>query len=135
MWGTNPVFARQYTGLRVLEGKRKGAKLIVIDPEMIDLAARADVWLPVRPGSDGALAMGFSHLVIKNKAYGRDLLTKWTNSVFLHTVWRLFWASIRREADASPEDEFNFVSGTRNGTLRPSGSGEKAYEAPTSNLR
>lgn len=63
MGGTNPIFARQYTGLRVLQGKRRGAKLIVIDPEMIDMAARADVWLPVRPGSDGALAMGFRHLI------------------------------------------------------------------------
>jgi anaerobic selenocysteine-containing dehydrogenase len=132
MWGTNPVFARQYTGLRVLQGKRKGAKLIVIDPEMIDLAARADVWLPVRPGSDGALAMGFSHLVIKNKAYGRDLLSKWTNSVFLLTPYgdRLLRASDVKP-DASPEDEFNFVvwDKKRNTTAiwLP---GEKAYEIP-----
>lgn len=84
-WGTNPIRSRQYSGLRMLDGKRNGAKLIVVDPVFRDIAAKADLWVPIRPGTDGVLAMGISHLVMKNNIYKRaeELLTKWTNAPFL----------------------------------------------------
>ena len=40
-------------------------KLIVVDPRRVGLASKADVWLRVRPGSDGALALGLANLMIR----------------------------------------------------------------------
>lgn len=85
MWGSNPIRSRQYTGLRLLDGKRNGAKIIVVDPVYRDIAARADLWVPVRPGTDGALALALTHLIFKNKDYEKrpEFLRDWTNGPFL----------------------------------------------------
>jgi anaerobic selenocysteine-containing dehydrogenase len=55
-----------------------GAKLVVIDPKKIQLARRADLWIAPRPQSDGALAMGFIKVIIEEKLYDVDFVSKWT---------------------------------------------------------
>jgi anaerobic selenocysteine-containing dehydrogenase len=57
---------------------KKGARLIVVDPRKTGLAARADCWLQVRPGTDDALAMGMLHTIIKEELYDRDFVSQWT---------------------------------------------------------
>ena len=42
------------------------------------LAERAAIWLPVKPGTDAALALAFLHTVIEEKLYDRDFVEKWT---------------------------------------------------------
>lgn len=85
MWGTNPIRSRQYTGKRILEGKRNGAKIIVVDPVYRDIAARADLWVPVRPGTDGAIALCMTHLLFEDEYWKKDpsFLRNWTNGPFL----------------------------------------------------
>ncbi|RDB63212.1 hypothetical protein C1878_04935 [Gordonibacter sp. 28C] len=82
-WGSNPIRSRQHSGLRMLDSKRDGGKLIVVDPVFRDIASKADVFLQIRPGTDSALALCLSNLVIQNKEYGEELLTEWTNAPFL----------------------------------------------------
>lgn len=53
--GSNTTACHPIIGLGMMEAKRNGAKLIVIDPREIDLAREADVWLRLRPGTDTAL--------------------------------------------------------------------------------
>lgn len=53
--GTNTTACHPVIGLGIMEAKRNGAKLMVIDPREIDLAREADVWLRLRPGTDTAL--------------------------------------------------------------------------------
>jgi anaerobic selenocysteine-containing dehydrogenase len=98
-WGTNPIRSRQYSGLRMLDAKRNGAKLIVVDPVFRDIAAKADLWIPIRPGTDGVLAMGISNLIMQNSTYGEELLTKWTNSPFLINAEQ---ECMLREIDINP---------------------------------
>lgn len=85
IWGTNPIRSRQYTGLRLLDGKRNGAKIVVVDPVYRDIAARADLWVPVRPGTDGAIALCMTHLVFKHETWKKnpEFLRNWTNGPFL----------------------------------------------------
>lgn len=85
IWGTNPIRSRQYTGLRILDGKRNGAHIVVVDPVYRDISARADLWVPVRPGTDGAIAMCMTHLIFKNEYWKKnpDFLRNWTNGPFL----------------------------------------------------
>lgn len=44
---------------------RSADKIIVIDPREINSAKEADHWLQLRPGTDGALALGMMHVIIK----------------------------------------------------------------------
>ncbi|GHT78994.1 hypothetical protein FACS1894104_2970 [Actinomycetota bacterium] len=82
-WGSNPIRSRQHSGLRILDSMRDGGKLIVVDPVFRDIASKAEVFLQIRPGTDSALALCLSNLIIQNKEYGAELLTTWSNAPFL----------------------------------------------------
>ncbi len=58
--------------------RREGTKLIVIDPRRTRLAAKADHWLQIRPGTDDALALGMLHVIIQEELYDKDFVTQWT---------------------------------------------------------
>lgn len=51
-------------GSELAEGRRRGHKLVVVDPFCSNAAAKADVWLPVKPGTDGALALAMLHVMV-----------------------------------------------------------------------
>ncbi|MBI4770611.1 MAG: molybdopterin-dependent oxidoreductase [Chloroflexi bacterium] len=55
-----------------------GAKLVVVDPYLSQTAARAHEWIPLRPATDGALALALAHLLIKWDLYDRDFVEQWT---------------------------------------------------------
>ena len=61
-----------------LEALNKGMKLIVVDPRRTAIASRADIHLQLRPGTDGALALGMMHVIIKENLHDREFLEKWT---------------------------------------------------------
>src|SRR5439155_21496923 len=63
--------------------RRRGNRLIVVDPRRVGLATKADEWLRVRPGSDGALALGIAHVMIERGWYDRAFVRDWTNGPFL----------------------------------------------------
>ncbi|MFH1651529.1 MAG: molybdopterin-dependent oxidoreductase [Chloroflexota bacterium] len=76
--GGNPVASHAPRGVEILEARRKnGAKLIVVDPRLIPLAKKADLWLQIRPGTDGALALAMLHTIITEELYDRDFVSKW----------------------------------------------------------
>jgi thiosulfate reductase / polysulfide reductase chain A len=49
--------------------RARGAKLVVLDPRQSTAAARADVWLPIRPGSDTAVILAWLHLLVSEETY------------------------------------------------------------------
>mgnify|MGYP000503149013 FL=1 len=63
-----------------MDAKRNGAHVVVVDPVFRDIGAKADLWVPVRPGTDGALAMGLTNLMFESGKYmkAHDMLCKWT---------------------------------------------------------
>ena len=69
-------------GTRINQAKRRGAKLVVIDLARVGLAAKADEWLRVRPGSDGALALSLAHVMISEELYDKTFVRDWTNGPF-----------------------------------------------------
>ncbi len=79
-WGYNPSVSRIAHAAATVAATKRGAKLIVVDPRNAGLAHRADVWLRVRPGSDGALALGLSQVMIERGWYDADFLRAWTNA-------------------------------------------------------
>jgi anaerobic selenocysteine-containing dehydrogenase len=61
-----------------LEQVKNGAKLVVVDPRKTDLAARADIWLQIRPGTGIALALGFLNVIIEETLYDQEFVEKFT---------------------------------------------------------
>ena len=76
VWGNNVVISNPdcYKGELFSRALEKGAKLIAVDPRLTRIAARADVWLPVRPGTDAALAFGMLHVIIEERLYEKDFV-------------------------------------------------------------
>ncbi len=82
-WGYNPNLARLSHATATLEALKRGARLIVVDPRLTGIAKKADVWLQVRPGTDAALALGITHVMIERGWYDRDFVGRWTNGPLL----------------------------------------------------
>ncbi len=79
IWGANPVYSGTPQGglQSILKAKEKGAKLVVIKPQMQPDAAKADSWIPIRPGTDGALALAMLNVVINENLYDKDFVNRW----------------------------------------------------------
>jgi len=78
LWGHNPEASDFPLLLAIEENLKKGAKLIVIDPKRIPLADRAEMYLRIRPGTDGAMALAMIHVIINEKLYDADFIEKYT---------------------------------------------------------
>ncbi|MDR2716149.1 MAG: molybdopterin-dependent oxidoreductase, partial [Coriobacteriaceae bacterium] len=77
LWGYNPG-ASGMPGMRGYSDLQKGGlKLVVIDPRFSETASKADLWLPLRPGSDTALALAMVHTVIFEGLHNADFVSNW----------------------------------------------------------
>ena len=83
LWGYNPSYSRLTHATAVAEALKRGMRLIVIDPRRSGLANKADLWLRVRPGTDGALALGIANVMIERGWYDRDFIRNWSNGPLL----------------------------------------------------
>ncbi|MBN1537732.1 MAG: molybdopterin-dependent oxidoreductase [Anaerolineales bacterium] len=79
VWGNDPVKSNGdgFLGHWLVQCMQMGSKLIVIDPRLTWLAARADYWLQVRPGTDAAMALGMLNVIIGEDLYDHDFVDKW----------------------------------------------------------
>jgi anaerobic selenocysteine-containing dehydrogenase len=75
-WGNNLVIANsdEYKGEDMSVCLDSGSRLIVVDPRLTRLAARADIWLQLRPGTDAALALGMLNCIISEDLYDKDFV-------------------------------------------------------------
>lgn len=77
IWGSNPAESSPPSFERLRECQAEGAKLIVVDPRVTKTAERADLHLQVRPRTDGALALGLIHVMIRDGIYDKDFVEQW----------------------------------------------------------
>lgn len=92
-WGKNPSSDEGPRVLlkRIKAAKEHGAKLIVVDPRQTGIGQLADWWVPVRPGSDGALALALLKVIIGKEAYDESFVANFTRGfdelvVYLDTL-------------------------------------------------
>ena len=83
LWGHNPNAAWLTHATKAAQAKARGAKLISVDPRQAGLANKADLWLRVRPGSDGALALAVAGVMIAEGWYDSDFMRDWSNGPLL----------------------------------------------------
>ncbi len=78
IWGTNPAQSDNSAFWRsILAFARSDAALVVVDPRRTQAAAVADLWLPVRPGTDCTLALGLLHVIIGEGLVDRAFVDAW----------------------------------------------------------
>lgn len=79
IWGSNPVNSQPVGRYpQLVQARKQGVKLIVVDPRRTKEAQMADLWLQVRPGTDIALMLGWIRLIIKEELYDHDFVANWT---------------------------------------------------------
>jgi thiosulfate reductase/polysulfide reductase chain A len=80
LFGWNPTSAIKWVYLpRILtQGIERGARLVVVDPYLSDTAAKSHEWVPIRPGTDGALALALANVIIRDRLYDRSFVERWT---------------------------------------------------------
>ncbi|HMC30458.1 MAG TPA: molybdopterin oxidoreductase family protein [Candidatus Angelobacter sp.] len=77
-WGANIHATSVHLWPFIEEARRKGAKLVVIDPYKTRTARVADWYLPINPGTDVALALAMMHVIINERLYNADYVSKYT---------------------------------------------------------
>ena len=126
-WGYNPSYTRLTHATAALEQLKRGMRLIVVDPRPAGLANKADLWLRVRPGTDGALALGIAHQMIRHGWYDRDFIRDWSDGpalVHADTGRKL----TQRDIDPAGDPQITLAWDTRAGRVVPA-NGDTAYLA------
>ena len=77
-WGSNIHGNNVHLWPFIEEARRKGAKLVVIDPYRTRTAKCADWYLPIHPGTDAALALGLMHVIINENLFDADYVSRYT---------------------------------------------------------
>ncbi|WP_321415929.1 molybdopterin-dependent oxidoreductase [uncultured Desulfobacter sp.] len=78
VWGKNDKTSSPPDYNLLMEGIRHGAKLIVIDPVKTDIADSSALWLQIKPGCDGILAMSMMQVIIAENLYDSHFVAEWT---------------------------------------------------------
>ena len=78
IWGSNPIVSNLHLWSRVQEAKRRGAKLVAIDPYRSLTAEKCQVHLAPLPGTDAALALGMMHVLIAEDLLDHDYIDRYT---------------------------------------------------------
>jgi formate dehydrogenase (hydrogenase) len=78
IFGYNAAESHPIVARRIVNAKQKGAKIIVVDPRMTENVRIADLWLPLRNGSNMALVNAFGHVLIEEDLYNKEYVANCT---------------------------------------------------------
>ena len=78
LWGTNTLTSNPHLWPFVLQARERGARVVAIDPIRTRTAAQCDEWLPIRPGTDAALALAIMHVLFAESLEDKDYLANYT---------------------------------------------------------
>ncbi|MBA2531642.1 MAG: molybdopterin-dependent oxidoreductase [Nocardioidaceae bacterium] len=101
VWGMNMTSTNLHAWPFVLEARRNGAKVVVIDPVRTRTAKQADWHVAIRPGTDGALALGMMNVIITEDLVDHDYVEKYT----------LGYEDLKARAEEYPPDRVAEITG------------------------
>jgi anaerobic selenocysteine-containing dehydrogenase len=101
IWGSNPIVSNLHLWSRVQEAKRRGAKLIAIDPYRSLTAEKCHQHLALLPGSDAALALGMMHVLIADDLVDHDYIERYT----------LGFGQLKERAEQYPPERVGRITG------------------------
>ena len=83
LWGVAEDHSSNPLKLGLAELKNRGAKIVAVNPVRTGYQAIADEWIPVRPGTDGLLALSIAHALLSRKLVDEEFLIRNTNAPHL----------------------------------------------------
>jgi len=83
LWGNNPAETQPFGMRKLRDAREKGARVVVIDPRFTPTAAKADEYIPIRPGTDNALALGLMNVILRQALYDSAFIAQYTVGPFL----------------------------------------------------
>jgi anaerobic selenocysteine-containing dehydrogenase len=75
-WGSNTKVTNVHLWAIMVKAQKAGAKVVTIDPHRSRTAAASDWWIPVRPGTDAALALGVMHVLFRDGLQDQDFIDR-----------------------------------------------------------
>lgn len=78
IWGSNTLTSNLHLWPFIQAARKQGGRVIVIDPANTRTAQAADEWIPIQPGTDGALALALMGVIIGEGLYDADYVTRYT---------------------------------------------------------
>ncbi|MDL2060209.1 molybdopterin-dependent oxidoreductase [Mesosutterella sp. AGMB02718] len=105
-WGTDVSWSCPAGGGQATADMRaRGVKTVCVDPRFVPEAQKADVWLPIRPGTDVALMMSWIKYILDHNLYDHEFVMKWTNLPYLvNTKTKMFLHGNDIEKGGNPKD-------------------------------
>lgn len=83
-WAASPEISNYDDAARtIVDVQQKADVYINVNPRQSHLGKEADIWLPLRTGTDGAMALSWANVIIENKLYDEKFIKRWTNAAFL----------------------------------------------------
>jgi anaerobic selenocysteine-containing dehydrogenase len=107
LWGTNTLTSNPHLWPFVLQARANGAPVIAIDPIRTRTAAQCDEWIPIRPGTDAALALGMMHVMFAEGLHDAEYLER-------HTIG---WKELRARACEYPPERVTTITGIAADTI------------------
>jgi DMSO reductase family type II enzyme molybdopterin subunit len=107
IWGGNPLYTQIPHAHFLTEARYKGAQIVFIGPDYSPSSMHADLWVPVKPGCDAALALGIAHVLVEENLFDQGFVVEQTDLPLL----------VR-------EDTRLYLRGS---DLKPNGSDEELY--------
>lgn len=81
--GGNPAENHPASFKNIAEARRRGAKLVTVDPRFSRSAACSDIWVPIRPGTDIAFISGLINYILEKKLFNERYVKRYTNATWL----------------------------------------------------
>ncbi len=75
-WGSNTSVTNSHLWAIMHKARKAGAKIITIDPFRSKTAEKSDWWIPIRPGTDAALALAMMHIIFRDNLQDQDYLDR-----------------------------------------------------------
>jgi DMSO reductase family type II enzyme molybdopterin subunit len=105
IWGSNPLYSQIPNAHFLTEARYKGAELVCIAPDYNPSAIRSNLFVPVAPGCDAALALGIAHVLIEENLVDHEFVTEQTDlPLLVREDTRLFLRSSDLESGGSDEE-------------------------------
>jgi anaerobic selenocysteine-containing dehydrogenase len=101
IWACNVISTNLHLWPIIAEARRRGAKVVVIDPMRNRTAEEADWHLPIRPGTDGALALGMINVIINENLIDNDYVEKYT----------VGYSELKKRAEEYPPELVSSITG------------------------
>ncbi len=76
IWGRNPAYTSIHQMNYIRQARAAGTKVVVIDPVLTSTADNCDQYIRIKPGTDGALALGMGRVIIENKLIDKEYIEK-----------------------------------------------------------